>query len=71
MESHKADTLLTAADVARRLKVRTSTVYEAVAHGRIPAVRLWKGTRRSLIRFRREDIEAFIQERTVGAIGRS
>lgn len=49
--------LLTARDVARLLRLKTSTVYEAAADGRIPCVRLWSGNRKSLIRFRPEDID--------------
>ena len=56
--------LLTPADVAARLNIRRSTVYAAAAQGKIPCVRLWKGERRALIRFRREDVERLIQERT-------
>jgi excisionase family DNA binding protein len=66
MEPTKDEILLTAADVARRLKIRTSTVYEATASGRLPCVRLWKGRRRSLIRFRPGDIERFVSDRTIG-----
>ena len=56
--------LLTAEDVARLLNIKPSTVYDAAARGRIPAVRLWEGRRRPLIRFRREDIEQLIEDRT-------
>ncbi len=58
------DTLLTAEDVARILKIKVSTVYDGVYRGLLPAVRLWKGHRRTLLRFRSEDIEAVIRERT-------
>jgi excisionase family DNA binding protein len=58
--------LLTAEDVARRLNIKVSTVYDAVARGRLPAVRLWKGARRTLLRFRESDIESVILDRTVG-----
>lgn len=53
--------LMTAREVARLLRVRTTTVYEAAASGRIPAVRVWQGKRRALIRFRRADVEAILQ----------
>jgi len=56
--------LLTAGEVAEILNIEKATVYEAVAKGRLPAVRLWRGRRRSLIRFRRDDIEQFIRART-------
>ncbi|MBZ5638301.1 MAG: helix-turn-helix domain-containing protein [Acidobacteriia bacterium] len=56
--------LLTARDVARILNVRPVTVYAAASTGRLPSVRLWKGKRRSLVRFRAEDIDAFIRNRT-------
>jgi excisionase family DNA binding protein len=55
--------LLTAEEVAARLNVRPSTVYDAVARGRLPAVRLWRGRRRTLIRFSNDDLRAFIESR--------
>ena len=57
--------LLTASEVAKRLKVQTVTVYAAAAAGRIPCVRLWEGKRRALIRFRPRDIDELIQTGTV------
>ena len=56
--------LLTAKDVATLLNIRKSTVYDAVEKGRLPAVSLWKGKRRTFLRFRRSDIEEFIRQRT-------
>ena len=56
--------LLTARQVAERLNVRVVTVYAAAAAGRIPCVRLWEGKRRALIRFRNEEIENLIRQRT-------
>jgi excisionase family DNA binding protein len=58
-----AEVLLDANYVAEWLSVAPATVYEHVARGNIPAVRLWKGRRRALIRFRRADIEAFLESR--------
>ena len=55
--------LVKAEQVARLLNIKLSTVYDAVARGRIPAVRLWKGRRRPLLRFRPEDIEELIRAR--------
>ena len=57
------DALLTAKQVARTLNIRPATVYAAAAAGRIPYVRLWKGRRRALIRFRRIDIDQLVRER--------
>jgi len=59
--------LITASDVARILNIQLSTVYDGVARGRIPAIKLWEGRRRPLLRFRVEDIQRLIQERTVPA----
>ena len=59
------ETLLTAQEVAKLLNLRVPTVYAAAASGRIPSVRLWRGQRRHLIRFRRVDIDRFIEERSV------
>jgi len=55
--------LITVEDVARRLGIRPSTVRVGVKKGVIPAVVLWSGKRRSLIRFRPDDIEKLIEER--------
>ena len=60
-----SDSLLTPSEVAAILAVQPSTVYAAAADGRLPCVRLWRGERRSLLRFRRMDIEAFIQRRSL------
>ena len=57
--------LMTVEEVARCLRLKTATVYEAAADGRIPCVRLWKGRRKALIRFRADDIEKLIEERTL------
>ncbi len=59
-----ASPLITADEVSRLLHIKISTVYDAVSRGRIPAVRLWSGHRRPLLRFRREDIEQLIRDRT-------
>jgi len=61
------EALLTPNQVAALLSIQPSTVYAAAAQGKIPCVRLWKGERRTLIRFRREDIDRVIRERTSAA----
>ena len=58
------ESLLTPNQVAGLLSVQPSTVYAAAARGAIPCVRLWKGRRRTLLRFRLEDIERIIRERS-------
>lgn len=55
--------LMTVSQVARLCRLRPATVYSAVSRNLIPAVVLWKGKRRRVVRFRRCDIEAFIRER--------
>ncbi|MCH7779356.1 MAG: helix-turn-helix domain-containing protein [Acidobacteria bacterium] len=61
------DELLKAQDVARAFNLKVSTVY-ALAHDRvIPHVVIRQGRRRALIRFRKEEIEELIRERTVPA----
>ncbi len=59
------EALLTAQQVARRLNIRIATVYAAAYDGRIPCVRLWRGQRRSCIRFREQDIETLIKDGTI------
>lgn len=53
--------LLTASEVARLLRIKTVTVHAAASDGRIPCVRLWRGKRRSLIRFRAQDIQRLVE----------
>ena len=59
--------LMTATEVADRLRVKPATVYEAANNGRLPCIRLWRGRRRTLLRFRRDHIERLIKDRSVGA----
>ena len=58
------EALLRARDVARLLSIQPATVYSLVDRGVIPHIRLTKGARRSLIRFRPEDIQRLIRERS-------
>jgi len=57
--------LLTAGQVAEILIVDKATVYAAAAAGRIPSIVVWKGKKRSLLRFRREDIEQLLQKNAI------
>jgi excisionase family DNA binding protein len=50
--------LLTPADAARLLVVKTSWIYEAVRDGRLPCVRIGRH-----IRFLRTDLERFVDGR--------
>ena len=61
------NSLLTAEQVAVILNLKPSTIYDAAARGRIPCVRLWQGRRRAVVRFRREEIEKLIRERSCSA----
>ena len=61
-----SDHLLTTNEVAALLALKPQTVRDAVRRGELPCVRLWTGRKKSLIRFRRADIEAFVRDRTVG-----
>ena len=56
--------LMTAKDVADVLNLQRSTVYSLVRRGVLPHVRLTQGIRRSMVRFRPEDIDRLIKERT-------
>ena len=53
--------LLTAREVAALLRLAPSTVFDAAARGDLPCVRLWRGRRKSLLRFRRQDIEELVR----------
>lgn len=57
----QSEALLTAREVASLLRIRPSTVYQAVAERRLPAIELWRGRRKPLLRFRRADIEELIR----------
>ncbi len=57
------ESLLTAQQVAELLHLKPVTVYAAAAKGLIPSVILWRGQRRGLIRFRRADLESWINTR--------
>jgi len=54
-------TLLTVPEVCALLRIRPSTCYAAAAGGRLPHIVVWRGRRKSLLRFRRADIEALIR----------
>ena len=56
--------LLTAQQVAQILNVRPSTVYALCRRRELPHVRVAEGSRRALIRFRADDIETLIRDRT-------
>ncbi len=64
MSTQDQKPLLTAEEVGQILRLKPATVYEAAAAGRLPSVRLWQGRRKSLVRFRPDDIERVIEERT-------
>lgn len=57
------DQLLTADDVANLLQLKPQTIRDAAWRGKLPCVRLWTGKKKTLLRFRREDIDRFINER--------
>ncbi len=60
MPENANTSLLTAKEVADLLRLAPSTVFDAAARGDLPCVRLWRGRRKSLLRFVRSDIEALI-----------
>ena len=57
--------LLTPEQVAELFSVKPQTIRDAVWRGKLPCVRLWSGRRRSLIRFRRAEIERFLADSSV------
>jgi excisionase family DNA binding protein len=60
MPTDETHELLTVSEVCDLLRIRASTCYAAAEDGRLPCVRLWRGRRKSLLRFRRTDIESMI-----------
>jgi excisionase family DNA binding protein len=63
-----SEPLMTAHEVAALLRLRPVTVYAAAAKGLIPCVRLWKGGRRGLIRFRRSEVESWLRTKSLAGI---
>ena len=59
------DPLLIVPEVAAILRIKSTTVYALVARDALPHVRIAQGKRRALIRFRRADVEAFLERRSV------
>ena len=58
------DQFLTTQQVARLLQLRPQTIREAVARGAFPCIRLWTGKRKTLLRFKKADIEDFIRRKS-------
>jgi excisionase family DNA binding protein len=68
MSGHELrEQLLTAKEVADLLRLSPSTVFDAAARGDLPCVRLWRGRRKSLLRFRRSDIERLLAGKESGS----
>ncbi|MBZ5639932.1 MAG: helix-turn-helix domain-containing protein [Acidobacteriia bacterium] len=63
-----SDQFLHAREVATLLNIKISTVYALCRRGELVHIRLGEGRRRPLIRFRREDLDQFLQDRTIGAL---
>jgi excisionase family DNA binding protein len=61
------DSLLTSEQVAELLQIKPQTVRDAAWRGKLPCVRVWSGKKKTLLRFRREDIMRLIEERTCPA----
>ena len=67
----RPEQLLTAKEVADLVRLSPSTVFDAAARGDLPCVRLWRGRRKSVVRFRRSDIERLIEVGAPSAAKRS
>jgi helix-turn-helix protein len=61
MNVEDQNSLLLPREVAAMLRLKVNSVYAAASAGKLPAVRLWRGRRKSLLRFRRAEIEALIR----------
>jgi len=55
---------MTVDQVSELLNVRASTVYEWARMGYIPCIRMGTGDTRPLVRFSREAIEAWVEEKS-------
>jgi excisionase family DNA binding protein len=56
--------LLTVEQVAKLLSIKPQTLRDAAFRGEIPCIQLWKGKRKTLLRFRKSDLDEFIRRRT-------
>lgn len=59
--NESSEQLLTAKEVADLVRLAPSTIFDAASRGDLPCVRLWRGRRKSVVRFRRSDIEELIR----------
>ena len=62
-----SEELLTSEQVAELLQLKPQTIRDAAWRGKLPCVRLWSGKKKTLLRFRRDEIDAFIRERSIPA----
>ena len=59
------ESLLAVDEAAAVFRIKTATLYDWAKKGVVPHVRILAGRRRPVIRFRREDLARFIENRTV------
>ncbi len=62
--------LLTSEQVAQIVQLKPQTIRDAAWRGKIPCVRLWAGKRKTLLRFKKSEIEEFIRQRSLPAKNR-
>ena len=60
MAEKTENAVLTPKEVADLLRISLSTVYAAVKDGNLPAITLWRGRRKSVLRFRDRDIQKLL-----------
>lgn len=61
------DPLWTVEQLAEYWQVKLQTIRDAVWRGKIPCVKLWRGKKKSLLRFKRSEIEEFIRQKSLSA----
>lgn len=71
VDMDETKSLLSAEQAATTFSVKPGTIYDWAAKGVLPHIRILAGKRRAVIRFRREDLETFLRERTVPVRRRS
>jgi len=67
MEVTVDERLMTAEEVGALLALKPQTVRDAAWRGKLPCIRLWAGKRKTLLRFKRSELEEFIRARAVSA----
>ena len=62
--------LLTAEQLAEYLQLKPQTIRDAAWRKKIPCVKLWAGKKKTLLRFKKSEIEDLVRQRSIPAKNR-